>query len=128
VDSKGRVTIPLYFREIVGIRPESLVSLEIDETSGSIIIKPSSQEEEFLVDYNLTLDTPKSIEKAIKFIIDSGGEIRFLECLPREKDKTRCSVTLSLIDMKAAHTLRDRLLSGGIKVEEMKSHKRRLSL
>ena len=125
IDSKGRVTIPLYMREAVGIRPDTYVSLEVDESTGVIMLKPSGSSDEFLADFEVTMNSPKDIEGLIKAIIDGGGEVRFLRCFKDVESLSRCEVTVSVLDMKSIHYLKEGLKALGFKVVKAQSVSRR---
>ncbi len=116
VDSKGRVTIPLHMREAVGIRPDTYVSLELDEATGVIVLKPSGSADEFLADFEVVMDSPKDIEELIKAVLEEGGEVRYLRCYKDVESLSRCEVTVSVLDAKATHYLKEKLNSIGFKV------------
>ena len=116
VDSKGRVTIPLSMREAVGIRPDTFISLEVDESTGVIVLKPSESSDEFLADFEVVMNSPKDIEELIKAVINEGGEVRYLRCYKDVESLSRCEATVSVLDAKATHYLKEKLKSVGLKV------------
>ena len=126
VDSKGRVTIPLYMREAVGIRPDTYVSLEVDDSSGVIIIKPSGIGNEFLADFEVVMRSHKDIEGLIRVVVDEGGEVRFLKCFKDSESLSRCEITISVMDAKATHYLKERLKSLGFEVVKAQPLARRI--
>ncbi|MCD6323637.1 MAG: hypothetical protein J7L55_00800, partial [Desulfurococcales archaeon] len=76
IDSKGRVTIPMYLREALGLRPESYVELWVDEASGTIVMRPYEHGDEYLVDVEMLLPAPEDLEKVIRVVVDEGAEVR----------------------------------------------------
>ncbi len=119
VDSKGRVTIPLYIREALSIEPESYVELEVSREEGVIVIRPASTPGETAVDFDIMLDRVEDVQLLTSAILESGSEMRMMRCC-KEDSKYRCQVTVLLLDMKAAEKLKERMVSKGLKVASLR--------
>ena len=115
VDGKGRVTIPLFIREILGIEPDSYVEIVVDERSKELKIKPIARSGEVLVDVSLELIDVNDIHKALNKIIEEGAEIKMLKC-GLSKDRYVCTVTIGLISSDLVDALKKALISEGIKI------------
>jgi AbrB family looped-hinge helix DNA binding protein len=115
VDQKGRITIPLFIREALGLRPETTVAVEVDEEKGLVILRPIFSGNEFLMEYEVLLGGPEVLEDLIRCVIDEGAEVRYLKCLNEERG-SKCTLIASVIDAKAGNSLRARLTDAGIKV------------
>ncbi len=115
IDQKGRITIPLFIREALGLRPETTVAVEVNEEKGIIILRPVFTDNEFLMEYEVLLGRPELLEDLIRCVIDEGAEVRYLKCLNEERGN-RCVLIASVIDAKAGNSLRARLVDSGIQV------------
>jgi len=120
VDSKGRVTIPLYLREAIGIEPESYVELEVNRDEGVIILRPASTPGELAVDFEVILNRAEDVQQLTAAIVESGGEVRLLRCYREEGDRYRCQVTTLVLDLKAAELLKNKVSERGLKVISLK--------
>ncbi len=119
VDSKGRVTIPLYIREALGIEPESYVELEVSREEGVIILRPASTPGETAVDFDVILRKVEDIQPLTSAILESGSEVRMMRCY-KEDNGYRCQITVLLLDMRAAEKLKEKIVSKGLKVASLR--------
>ncbi len=115
LDSKGRVTIPLYMREALGLRPDSYVELWVDEAAGTIVLKPYEHGDEYLIDVEVYLPAPEDLERLVRIVVNEGAEVRVLKC-NEEGGKTKCVLTASVIDAKAGIHLGERLVEEGLSI------------
>lgn len=117
VDPKGRITIPLYIRETVGLEPFSYAEVEVSEDGKSIIIKPVSKSGEVLVDIKVTLNNINDFMQVLKTILAEGVEVRLLKCRSMDNKEYSCIFTLTLLDRILAEHIGRKLKDSGIKVE-----------
>jgi len=117
VDPKGRITIPLYIREAVGLEPFSYAEVEVSEDNKSIIIKPISKSGEVLVDIKVTLNNIDDFTRVLKTILAEGVEVRLLKCRSVDDKGYSCIFTLTLLDRVLAEHIGRKLKDSGIKVE-----------
>ncbi len=126
IDSKGRITIPLFIREMLGLEPEMYVAIEINKDDNTLIIKPISSSGELLADFEVVLNRPEQIQDLIKAVVDEGAEVRFLKCFNDQEGNSSCIITVAVVDMKAASLLRERMRKYGIKVVSMQPIQRKV--
>ncbi len=119
VDSKGRITIPLYIREALNIGPDSYVELEVIKEKGVILIRGAATPGETAVDFDIVLNDLKGLQDVISVIISSGSELKFMKCV-KENGRHKCSITVLTLDLRSAEELKEEFIKRGLKVLSMK--------
>ena len=119
VDGKGRITIPLFIREAVGLEPNSYVEIEFDEVSKELKVRPVSKAGELLVDVLVELTAVNGIHTLIDSIVKEGADIKLLRCKSIEEGKYACALTVGVLDYELFRTLKESLKSMSLKVREV---------
>ncbi|MEM0015051.1 MAG: hypothetical protein QXS42_01695 [Zestosphaera sp.] len=114
VDSKGRVTIPLFIRRELGIEADTLVELIVDQAGRALLIRPVAPSGEYLMNLNVELSTPERVSDLVNLIVESGGELKMIRCIPNPQE---CSVTVSVVDLRAGEDMINTLLNKGFTVK-----------
>ena len=117
IDPKGRITIPLYIRESVGLEPFSYVEIEVCEDGKSIVIKPISKSGEVLVDLRVMLSNIDDFMRVLRTILAEGVEVRLLKCRSSSNSEYDCTFTLTLLDRVLAEHIESKLKESGIKAK-----------
>ena len=117
IDPKGRITVPLYIREVVGLEPLSYAEIEVGSDGRSIIIKPISKSGEALVDVKVSLRSLEDFTKVLKVILAEGAEVRLLKCRSANSEGYSCVFTLTLLDRILAERIEEKIKEIGIKAE-----------
>ncbi|MCD6085060.1 MAG: hypothetical protein J7J20_05925 [Desulfurococcales archaeon] len=117
IDPKGRITIPLYIRESVGLEPFSYAEVEVGSDGKSIVIKPISRSGEVLIDFKVSLSNINDFMKVLKTLLAEGVEVRLLKCRSSADNEYDCVLTLTLLDRSLAEHLENKLKCEGIKAE-----------
>lgn len=93
IDLKGRVTIPKYIREEVGIREGDRVVVEIGRDGRSIVIRPLTEEGAVVRIYiegrERVVGVVEEIERSLP-----GAEIIDLRCTRGSENRYDCRVTV----------------------------------
>ena len=126
VDSKGRVTLPLFVRELVGIRPEMYVVIEVDRDRNTITLKPLISGDVILVDLEVEVGSPERIQDVVRAVVEEGAEVRYMSCMPSKDSGSVCVVTVGVVDMKAAQMLRKRMERMRLKVTSVQPVQRKV--
>lgn len=116
IDPKGRITIPLYIREAIGLEPFSYVEVEVSDNGKSVVIRPISKPGEVLVDIRASLKTVEDFTKLLELILAEGAEIRLLKCRSVNGEGYDCVFTLTLLDKSLAEYIGKKIQDIGIKV------------
>jgi len=120
VDSKGRVTIPLYIREALGLEPDSYVELELNESSKEIKLRPISRSNELLADLTVELNSVNDIHSLIDRIVREGTDIKLLRCRSVEgSNEYLCTVTIGIIDYSLLEVIKEALSTINLRIKEI---------
>ena len=119
VDSKGRITIPLYIREEVGVEPESYVEISVNNKK-EIIIKPVTKSGELIISMKIVLREPKDIVHIIDKLIKEGADVIEFKCR-KEEGEFICTIILSVIDYTMASHIKNVVNKEGLTVLSMES-------
>lgn len=68
---------------------------------------------EYLVNLEVELSMPDKISDLVNLIVESGGELKIIKCIPNPQ---KCSVVVSVIDLKAGEEMLTTLLNKGFTV------------
>lgn len=118
VDSKGRITIPMFIREELNIEPDSYVEMEYSREDRALVIRPLTRAGELLVDIHVELSDVDQLQRALSTIINEGSEIRMLRCL-LANDRYCCVITAVVIDFTIANAIRESLVGSGVNVTRL---------
>ena len=118
VDSKGRITIPMFIREELNIEPDSYVEMEYSREDRALVIRPLTRAGELLVDIHVELSDVDQLQRALSTIINEGSEIRMLRCV-LANDRYGCVITAVVIDFTIANTIRESLVGSGVNVTRL---------
>lgn len=114
VDGKGRITLPLYIRRELGIEEYSSVELVVDQARRELIVRPITSSGEYLINLEVELENPEKISELVNLIVDGGGELKIIKCVP---NPNKCLVSVSVIDLRAGESLVETLSSRGFRVK-----------
>ncbi len=120
VDSKGRITIPLYIREEVGIEPESYVEIVTAKDRKEIIIKPVTKSGELIVSMKIVLREPADIVNIVDKLAREGTEVIEFRCR-KEEGEYVCTITIGVIDYAMAIHIKNIVNKEGLTVLSMES-------
>jgi len=118
VDGKGRVTIPLYIREAIGLEPGSYVEVEVIDNK-EVRIKPLSLSNEVLAEVHVRLKNTEEMHKLIDVIVSEGADIRLLRCKSQNTEGYSCILTIGVIDAELVDVIRDSLVKSRIIVNSI---------
>ena len=118
VDSKGRITIPMFIREELNIEPDSYVEMEYSREDRALVIRPLTRAGELLVDIHVELSDVDQLQRALSTIINEGSEIRMLRCV-LANDRYGCVITAVVIDFTIANAIRESLVGSGVNVTRL---------
>ncbi len=113
VDSKGRITLPLFIREKVNIEPDSYVEIELPEGGKELILKPFVKSGQ-LVDLEVRLKSIEELQTLLDIIQAEGAELKILKCRASPEGVT-CETSVVVLDYVMARKLRERLEGEGLK-------------
>lgn len=111
VDEKGRITIPLSARELIGIEPGMFVELLVDSSTKTMVVKPLTTG--VIASYRLRLRERKDIVDVISTILEEGSELRYVEC-----GEVECVAGVLVIDTVMVEKLAEKLQVRGVSVIE----------
>ncbi len=70
---------------------------------------------------NVELSTPEKVGDLVNLIVESGGELKMIRCIPNPQE---CSVSVSVIDLRAGEDMINTLLNRGFAVKVMEELRR----
>lgn len=113
VDGKGRVTIPLHMREILGIDAGSYLELFVDVEKRQLIIKPiiKGYAEGYLAEVHLKISEFTALSNAINQCVSEGYEIISLSCTRSESYE--CKLVVYVLELSYVDRLKEILSKYG---------------
>ncbi len=126
VDGKGRITIPLYIRESVGLEPDSYVEIEVVEGGKELRLRPIARSDEVLADLTIELHSINDLHKLIDEVVKEGADIKLLRCRSLGEERYSCTITIGVIDIELVEILRSTLSKAKLPINSINVISRRL--
>ena len=128
VDGKGRITIPLYIRESIGLEPDSYVEVEVIEGGKELRLRPIAKSDEVLADLTVELHSINDLHKLIDEVVREGADIKLLKCRSLNEERYSCTITIGVIDVELVEILRSTLSKARLPISSINIVSRRLRL
>ena len=125
VDGKGRITIPLYIRESIGLEPDSYVEIEVIESGKELRLRPIAKSDEVLADLTVELHNINDLHKLIEEVVREGADIKLLKCRSLNEERYSCTITIGVIDVEMVEILRSTLSKARLPISSINIISRR---
>ena len=125
VDGKGRITIPLYIRESIGLEPDSYVEIEVIESGKELRLRPIAKSDEVLADLTVQLHSINDLHKLIEEVVREGADIKLLKCRSLNEERYSCTITIGVIDVEMVEILRSTLSKARLPISSINIISRR---
>ena len=125
VDGKGRITIPLYIRESIGLEPDSYVEIEVIESGKELRLRPIAKSDEVLADLTVELHSINDLHKLIEEVVREGADIKLLKCRSLNEERYSCTITIGVIDVEMVEILRSTLSKARLPISSINIISRR---
>jgi len=113
LDSKGRIVIPVGFRDFLRLKSSSQVLVSLDGERAQLIITPATEKQLTVMKIGIS-DKPGSLAKIAKALADVGVDLISTESHSMSRGKSaEWQITCSPISEKNLATVRKSILKSG---------------